>query len=258
MTTQAPRQVVLVTGGGAGIGRATATAFADTGAMVVVADIDPARGGRIARELGGSRSRFVAVDVSDAPAVNAMITEIVQTEGRLDVVHNNAGVASRSIPLHEVGAEEWDRVMGVNLRGAWNVMAAAIRAMRQQGHGAIVNTASIGSFAALSGRAPYCAAKAGLIALTKVAALENGPFGIRVNAIAPGMIATDMAVGALGGSQPTGPPPAGRVGEPEEVAAAVVWLSSAAASYVNGTCLTIDGGWTIGVPPRSSAERGDA
>jgi NAD(P)-dependent dehydrogenase (short-subunit alcohol dehydrogenase family) len=243
--------VALVTGAGSGIGRATARALAARGARVIVADINADTSAATVRELDGNRCRAVRLDVSDAGSVEEVFAEIMRTEGVLDIVHNNAGVASKQLGLHEVTAEEWNRVLGVNLTGAWNVLAAAIRVMRPQGGGAVVNTASIGSFSGLVERGPYCAAKAGVVALTKVAALENGGFGIRVNAVAPGTIATDMAAGALGGLTDAGPPPMGRLGTPEEVAEAVVWLCSNGASFINGTCLTVDGGWTVGVPPRA-------
>jgi NAD(P)-dependent dehydrogenase (short-subunit alcohol dehydrogenase family) len=251
VTGSAASPVVLVTGGASGIGWATAAAFAARDATVVLADVDLTAGAAAVRDLGRERCSFMQVDVTDAAKVEAMVHEVARIHGSLDIVHNNAGVASANVPLHEVTESEWDRVIGVNLRGAWNVLASALRVMRHQGHGAIVNTASVGSFSALAGRGPYCAAKAGLIALTKVAALENGGSGIRVNAVAPGTIATTMSAGVLGGLSDLGPEPMGRLGQPEEVAEAVVWLSSPAASYVNGTCLVVDGGWTVGVPPRS-------
>ncbi|HVW44886.1 MAG TPA: SDR family NAD(P)-dependent oxidoreductase [Amycolatopsis sp.] len=243
--------VTLVTGGGAGIGRAAARAFAARGDRVVVADLDP-RPEEVAAGLDSERFRFVRLDVSDTDAVHEVVARIAGDEGSLDVVHNNAGVASRQVPLHEVSVAEWDRVIGTNLRGCWNVLAAALRIMRKQGRGSIVNTASIGAAGGLAERGPYCAAKAGVVAMTRVAALENGSVGIRVNAVLPGTIETELSIAALGGVAPTGPDPVGRLGSPDEVAAAVVWLSSSAASYVNGACLTVDGGWTVGVPPRTS------
>jgi NAD(P)-dependent dehydrogenase (short-subunit alcohol dehydrogenase family) len=244
-------QVVLVTGGGSGIGRAVARAFAARGARVVVADVEP-RPDEVADGLDAGRFRFVRLDVADTAAVREAIEEIAAREGSLDVVHNNAGVASRKQCLHEVTGSEWDRVVNTNLRGCWNVLSSAIRIMRAQRAGSIVNTASIGASGGLPERGPYCAAKAGVVALTRVAALENGGLGIRVNAVAPGTIETEMSVAALGGLAPSGPPPSGRLGSPEEVAEVVVWLSSDAASYVNGVCVTVDGGWTIGMAPRTS------
>lgn len=253
LTAAGAHPVALVTGGGSGIGRATARALAARGARVVVADINRNSSAATARDLGSDRCRAIALDVSDAESVDAAFAEIVRTDGAVDIVHNNAGVASKQLELHEVTAEEWNRVVATNLTGTWNVLAAAIRVMRLQGHGAVVNTASIGSFSGLVERGPYCAAKAGVIALTKVAALENGGLGIRINAVAPGTIATGMAAGALGGLTDAGPPPMGRLGTPEEVAEAVVWLCSNGASFINGACLTVDGGWTVGVPPRSAS-----
>ena len=245
-------QVVLVTGGGSGIGRATARAFAARGARVVVADIQP-RPDEVRAGLEAASFRFVQLDVADTDAVREAVDDVAAREGSLDIVHNNAGVASRQQHLHEVSGAEWDRVVNTNLRGCWNVLSAAIRIMREQRSGAIVNTASVGAAGGLAERGPYCAAKAGVVALTRVAALENGGHGIRVNAVAPGTIETEMSVAALGGPARSGPAPAGRLGQPEEVAEVVLWLSSAAASYVNGACVTVDGGWTLSVPPRTSA-----
>jgi NAD(P)-dependent dehydrogenase (short-subunit alcohol dehydrogenase family) len=244
-------QVVLVTGGGSGIGRATARAFAARGARVVVADIQP-RPDEVCAGLDAGRFRFVQLDVADTAAVREAIDEIAAREGSLDVVHNNAGVASRQQYLHEVSGAEWDRVVNTNLRGCWNVLSSALRIMRARRAGTIVNTSSIGAAGGLAERGPYCAAKAGVIALTRVAALENGGLGIRVNAVAPGTIETEMSVAALGGPSRSGPAPVGRLGRPEEVADVVLWLSSDAASYVNGACVTVDGGWTLSVPPRTS------
>jgi NAD(P)-dependent dehydrogenase (short-subunit alcohol dehydrogenase family) len=242
--------VVLVTGGASGIGRAAAAAFVRSGARVVIADVDGPAADATAAELGADSVRAVELDVCDRSAVEDLVADIVRDHGSLDAVHNNAGVASRAFGLHEVPMEEWNRVIGVNLTGSWHVMSAGLRLMRDQRHGAIVNTASIGSFSGLVGRGPYCAAKAAVVAMTRVAALENGGWNIRVNAIAPGTIATAMAAGVLGDPASGGPPPMGRLGTPEEVAEAAVWLCSDAASFVNGACLVVDGGWTVGVPPR--------
>ena len=245
----AEHKVAVVTGGGSGIGRATATAFAKAGHHVVVADVDDAGGEETVASIGGGT--FVHTDVAGEEDVLALFDEAAR-HGRVAVVHNNAGVTVRRKPIHELEADAWDRVLGVNLRGAWLVLRSALRAMRPDG-GAIVNTVSVAGFAANPGGAAYCTSKAGLIMLTRVAALENGDQGIRVNAVAPGSIATPMAENFAPGSNAEGPPPTGRRGTAEEVAAAVVWLASDEASYVNGTVLTVDGGWTTSLPARAYA-----
>jgi len=243
-------RVALVTGAGSGIGRATALAFATAGARVAVCDIDERRGEETAAHAGAD-AVFLRADMSEPAQVAAVIRACTDRFGRLDYVHNNAGTAGDAAPLHELSEDSWNRTLAVNVTGAWLCLKYALRAMRDaHGEGrAVVNTASVAAEFGFRGLAAYCASKAAVATLTRVAALENADVGIRVNAVSPGMIATPMTAPG-GDGLVAGPAPAGRMGTPDEVAAAVLWLCSDAASYVNGTCLVIDGGWTATVGPR--------
>ncbi|MEA2209924.1 MAG: hypothetical protein QOF54_2401 [Solirubrobacteraceae bacterium] len=246
-------KIALVTGGGSGMGRATAQAFAERGAHVVIADFDEAAAEETVGMLAGRRGTVVATDVTKVDQVERAVEVCTDRFGRLDYLHNNAGVAGSKLILHETTEQDWERIVGVNMWGAWLVLKHCLIAMREQGHGSIVNMASVASQTAMAGSGVYNAAKAGVLQLTRTAALENGDRGIRINAVAPGMIATPMTqswIDAYSTFPPPGPGPLGRFGLPEEVAAAVVWLCSDAASFVNGVCLTVDGGWTITAPER--------
>jgi NAD(P)-dependent dehydrogenase (short-subunit alcohol dehydrogenase family) len=240
-------KAVLVTGGGSGIGLATAQAFAAAGARVVVADVDAERAQSAVAELG-ERGLAVRADMSVARQVEALVAAALERFGAIDCFHNNAGIGGEPAELHELTEAQWARVMDVNLRGAWLGLKHVLPHMRARRRGAVVNTASVAGRSGSARLAPYCASKAGVLALTQVAAIENAHLGIRVNAVAPGLVATPLLAGADGESG--GPFPAGRLGAPEEVAAAVVWLCSDAASFVNGTALTVDGGWTSTLGPR--------
>jgi NAD(P)-dependent dehydrogenase (short-subunit alcohol dehydrogenase family) len=252
MPGQLTGKVALVTGGASGIGRATALTFAREGAKLVVADMN-AEGGQqtvhMIRENGGD-AIFVQVDVSKATEVAAMISTTVETYGRLDCAHNNAGIGSRPrAPLHECTEETWDRVLSINLKGVWVCMKYEIIQMLNQGSGSIVNTASImGLVGSWSGTAAYNASKHGVVGLTKTAALEYATAGIRVNAVCPGYIHTPLIQEALTSNpaleaQIVARHPVGRMGKPEEIAEAVVWLCSDAASFVTGHTMTVDGGY---------------
>jgi NAD(P)-dependent dehydrogenase (short-subunit alcohol dehydrogenase family) len=252
MPGQLAGKVALITGGASGIGRATALAFAREGARLIIADLH-AEGGyqtvHLITEQGGEAT-FVQVDVSSATEVEALISTAVQTYGRLDCAHNNAGIGSRPrAPLHACSEETWDLVLNVNLKGVWLCMKYEIIQMLAQGSGTIVNTASImGLVGSWSGTAAYNASKHGVVGLTKTAALEYATAGIRVNAVCPGYIRTPLIDAALL-SQPeleaqiVARHPLGRMGHPEEIAAAVVWLCSDAASFVTGHTMTVDGGY---------------
>jgi NAD(P)-dependent dehydrogenase (short-subunit alcohol dehydrogenase family) len=241
-------RVALVTGGGSGIGRATALLFGHERAKVVVVDVAPAGGEETVRAIraDGGEGLFVQADVSQPGQVTAMVQRAVEAYGRLDCAFNNAGVSSRS-PLHETSEDDWDRVLGVDLKGVWLCLREEIAQMlRQQGGGAIVNTSSIAGVVGVDwGMAPYIASKHGVIGLTKAAALEYGTRGIRVNAVCPGTIDTPLLRGNA--QSYVHYHPLGRIGQPDEVAQAVVWLCSGAASFVTGHAMAVDGGWLAGV-----------
>lgn len=236
-------QVALVTGAASGIGRASAIAFAKAGACVALVDIDGAGLDETASGLG-RQAEVILADVTDLAAVEAAVERTVARFGRLDAAHNNAGVPGPYLPLDEYPPEEFLRVLQVDLLGVWHCMRAEIRQMRQQGSGAIVNTSSMLGAAAMPDNGPYVAAKHAVNGLTRAAALELAGAGIRVNALAPGVTRTGMTSSVSDDLLRT--VPLNRMAEPEEIAAAVVWLCSAQASYVTGTVLVADGGWLAG------------
>jgi NAD(P)-dependent dehydrogenase (short-subunit alcohol dehydrogenase family) len=244
-------KVALVTGAGAGIGLATAKAFAEAGAAVVLADMDEEAVRAATEELiaGGRKALAVRCDVADEQQVATMVEQTVSTFGRLDAAYNNAGVQSPAIETADASGEEFDRVNSINLRGVWNCMKYELLQMRQQGNGAIVNCSSIGGVIGLPGRAIYHASKHGVIGLTKSAALEYASKGIRINAVCPGTIETPMVEEMLA-KEPDAmkdilrDQPIGRLGRPEEIATAVLWLCSPGASFVIGYALVVDGGYT--------------
>src|SRR5438093_1734779 len=226
-------KVALVTGGASGIGRATALTFAREGAKLVVADMNADGGHQTVHMIteNGGEAIFVRTDVSQAVEVQALISKAVETYGRLDCAHNNAGIAGRiRAPLHECPEDVWDQVLAINLKGVWLCMKYEITQMLHQGSGAIVNTASImGLVGSWSGTSAYNASKHGVVGLTKTASLEYASAGLRVNAVCPGYIRTPLIEDALT-SNPTleaqivARHPVGRMGRPEEIAEAVVWL----------------------------------
>lgn len=245
-------KVALVTGAASGIGRATAIAFARRGASVVLSDVSDESGRALAKELveSGFAALFVPCDVSQETQVRDLVGEAVRRFGRLDYAFNNAGIEGQQGFLAESGQGNWDRVLAVNLRGVELCMRYEIEQMlRQNGPGgSIVNTSSVAGLAGFPGLAAYAASKHGIIGLTRAAALEYAARNIRVNAVCPGPIHTpmlDRLMSAEPGmeAQIVGRVPMGRVGKPEEVAEAVLWLISDAASYVTGHALPVDGGW---------------
>ena len=245
-------KVALVTGAGSGIGLATAKAFAQVGASVVLADRHEKAVRGAAEELIGSGLNAIAVrcDVTDKAQVTAMIEQAVDTYGRLDAAFNNAGINCENAPLLERSDDELDRIIDVNIRGVWNCMKAELRQMTAQGSGAIVNCSSIGGMVGSKGRSAYSASKHAVTGLTRSAALDYAAHGIRINAVCPGMINTPMAIEVTKNYDPEivkamlAQAPIGRFGEPEEIAAAVLWLCSPSASYVVGHTLLVDGGYT--------------
>ena len=242
-------KVALVTGGGSGIGRAVSLAFATAGARVVVADVDIDRAEETIRAVNtaGGEAICVNVDVSKNDQVKAMVDTTVATYGRLDCACNNAGIAGVQANTVKCAEDNWDQTILVNLNGVWLCLKHQIPRMLDQGGGTIVNISSVAGLVGLRGWPAYVASKHGVLGLTKSAALEYAKAGIRINAVCPSMIDTPMAESFTGGDPKVEAfilkqTPMGRMGTPEEVAEAVVWLCSNAASFVTGHGLVLDGG----------------
>ncbi len=235
----------IVTGGGRGIGNAIALSLAEAGADVAVIDLDQATAAQTAAAVKEKKRESLSfgVDVSDLSAVQAALDSIVETWGGVDIVVNNAGITRDNL-LIRMAEEDWDLVLGVNLKGAFNLIRATARTMMKQKSGAIINISSIIGLMGNAGQANYAASKGGLISLTKAAAKELAPRGIRANAIAPGFIETAMTekIPADLKEQMLGSIPLGRMGSPEDIAAAVIFLASPAAAYITGQVLIVDGG----------------
>ncbi|MEA2489589.1 MAG: hypothetical protein QOH21_1381 [Acidobacteriota bacterium] len=245
-------KVAFVTGAANGIGRAAALAFAREGASVVVGDISDAGNeetARMIREIGGD-ALAVRCDVSRSEDVRQALAATIERFGRLDFALNNAGIEYKIQPAADVTEEEWDRIMDIDLRGVFLCMKHEIPLILEQGGGAIVNTSSGAGVRGFKGGAAYVAAKHGAVGLTKAAALDYAHANIRINAVCPGIIDTPMMDRFSGGTAEgreavIAQEPVGRMGTPEEIAAAVVWLCSEAASFVVGTAFIVDGGQTV-------------
>jgi NAD(P)-dependent dehydrogenase (short-subunit alcohol dehydrogenase family) len=245
-------KVALVTGAASGMGLATAQAFAGAGATVVLADFREDVVKAEAKKLvsAGHKAIGIRCDVSDDAQVAAMVDRVVAEFGKIDAAFNNAGVMARIAPTAESSREEWDRVIGINLRGVWICMKEELRQMVRQGSGTIVNNASVGALTGNPGIGSYIASKHGVVGLTRTAALEYVKQGIRVNAVNPGLIDTQIARDVVSGDEQAygeiaKSVPIGRAGRPEEIASAVLWLCSPGSSYVVGQAITVDGGMTI-------------
>ena len=245
-------KTALVTGAAAGMGFAAAKAFAEAGAAVALADVDAAAVERAAAELTaqGHRALAIVCDTSDEAQVKAMVERAVEAFGSLDAAYNNAGVNSPMTDTADLAPEEYDRILDIDLRGVWLCMKYELMQMRKQGSGAIVNCSSLGGLVGNPGRAAYHAAKHGVLGLTKSAAIEYAPRGVRINAVCPGTIETPMVkhmveTGDLSREAVAKLTPIGRLGRAEEVADVVLWLCSPMSSYVIGQSIAVDGGYTI-------------
>lgn len=248
METTFKNKVAIVTGGSFGIGRASAIAFAKKGAKVVIVDwIEDNDTLNLIKSSGGE-AIFVKCDVSKSADVKAMVEKTISTFGRLDYAYNNAGIEGATATIQDSTEDNWDKTIGINLKGIWLCMKYEIPEMLKQGKGVIINCASIAGLIGFSGLPAYVASKHGVLGLTKTSALECAKLGIRVNAVCPGAIKTPMIDRVTGNKkeaeeQFAAMEPIGRLGQPEEVANAVIWLCSDEASFVTGHAMAVDGGW---------------
>lgn len=246
-------KVALVTGAASGIGLATARAFAESGATVVLADINAEAVNKAAQDLvaNGFQAEAVICNVANLDDIEAMVKHIVSTYGHLDIAFNNAGIQNVLAETADATAEDFDRIMSVNLRGVWGCMKYELIQMRQQGNGVIVNCSSLGGILGGAERANYHAAKHGVLGLTKSAALEYATRNIRINAVCPGLIRTPMSEKMAASGQKevldamVKTVPMQRQGRPEEIADAVLWLASDCSSFVTGQSISVDGGLTM-------------
>jgi NAD(P)-dependent dehydrogenase (short-subunit alcohol dehydrogenase family) len=246
-------KVALVTGAGGGLGLATAKAFAEAGASVALVDYDEKLVTKAAADLAakGFNTLAICCDVTNDAQVEAMVKRTVEKFGRLDCAYNNAGVQNALKGAADQTREDFDRVIGTNLRGVWSCMKFELQQMRKQGNGSIVNCSSLGGIRGGSMRGTYHASKYGIVGLTTSAAIEYAPMGIRINAVLPGLFMTPMAQKMIDGGQKEAldqmamSVPIGRMGKAEEIADAVLWLSSERATYMVGHALVVDGGFTI-------------
>jgi NAD(P)-dependent dehydrogenase (short-subunit alcohol dehydrogenase family) len=242
-------KVALVTGAANGIGRAAALAFAVEGARVAILDRteDSLRSTADAIAAAGGEVLVLACDVSQPQEVEAAVARVVEQFGRLDCAFNNAGVENKAAPLHEIELEEWDRILGINLRGTFVCMKHEIAQMLRQGGGVVVNTSSGAGVRGVAGGASYSASKHAMIGMTKSAALDYAKRNIRVNCVLPGNIETPMMERFTDGDiqKAIDLEPVGRLGKPEEIAEAVLWMCSDLGAFVTGASIAVDGGWSL-------------
>ncbi len=242
-------KVAFITGAASGIGRATAAAFAAEGARVAILDRteDALRQTAVPIRAAGGEVLVIACDVSKPDEVEAAIARVVETFGQLDIAFNNAGVENKAAPVAEIELKEWDRILDINLRGTFVCMKHELAQMVRQGSGVVVNTSSGAGIRGVAGGAAYTASKHAIIGLTKSAALDYAKSNIRVNAILPGNIETPMMDRFTGGDlqKAIDLEPVGRLGKPEEIANAVLWMSADLGAFVTGASISVDGGWSL-------------
>ena len=243
-------KVALITGAASGIGRATALAFATEGARVAILDrsADALKAVEASlKEAGGEVVLAITCDVSLPDQVEAAVKQTVERFGRLDIAFNNAGVENKAAPVHEIDLAEWDRIIGINLRGTFVCMKHELAQMVKEGGGVVVNTSSGAGIRGVAGGAAYAASKHAIIGLTRSAALDYAKQNIRVNAVLPGNIETPMMDRFTGGDiqKAVDLEPVGRLGKPEEIAEAVLWMASDLGGFVTGAATVIDGGWSL-------------